>query len=292
MVYSQIQSNKRKSVLLILVFFVIIILLGTFFDYIFNLGYTGLFIAFIFSVFSAIFSYFFGDKFVLKVSGAKEISKNQHPNLYNIIESLSLGSGLKTPKIYIMNDNSINAFATGRNPEHASIAVTTGCLNKLNKEELEGVLAHEISHIKNFDIRLMVLVSVLVGTIVIISDFFLRSFMFTNSDNNNKNINAILIIIGIIFAVLSPLIAQLIQLAISRKREYLADASGSLLTKNPQGLADALRKIANDHNQLKNATHATAHLFISNPFKRKQWLNDLFSTHPNIEYRIEKLENM
>ena len=190
-----------------------------------------------------------------------------------------------------MNDSSINAFATGRNPKNASIAVTKGTLMKLNKEELEGVLAHELSHVKNLDIRFMVLVAVMVGTIVILSDFFLRSFMFTNSGDRGKNTHIILIVIGFVLAILSPVFTEIIKLAISRKREYLADASGALLTKNPGGLANALRKIGNDHNQLKTATHATAHLFISNPFKKRNWLS-LFDTHPSLDSRVKKLESM
>ncbi|MEK6937182.1 MAG: M48 family metallopeptidase, partial [Nanoarchaeota archaeon] len=242
-VYQQISINKRNSVILFLFFFVILISLGYIFGEVLQLGaYFGIFIALFFSVFSALFSYFLGDKMVLKVSGAQKITKEQNQVLYNLVESLSLGSGIPMPKLYIMNDLSINAFATGRNPKNASIAVTKGCLMKLNKEELEGVLAHEISHIKNYDIRFMVLVAVLVGTIVILSDFFLRTFMFTSSDDK-KGANLILIIIGFTLAVLSPIFTELIKLAISRKREYLADASGALPTKNPGGLANALRKI-------------------------------------------------
>jgi len=292
MVYSQISVNKRNSVLLFLSFFVVLAVLGYVFGAVLQIGaYAGLLIALVFSTFSAFFSYFFGDKMVLRVSSAQKITKEQNPMLYNLVEGLSIGAGIPMPKLYLMNDSSINAFATGRNPKNASIAVTKGTLMKLNKEELEGVLAHELSHVKNLDIRFMVLVAVMVGTIVILSDFFLRSFMFTNSGDRGKNTHIILIVIGFVLAILSPVFTEIIKLAISRKREYLADASGALLTKNPGGLANALRKIGNDHNQLKTATHATAHLFISNPFKKRNWLS-LFDTHPSLDSRVKKLESM
>ncbi len=295
MVYNQIAVNKRNSILLFIGFFILLAVLGYVLGYIFQIGvYTGVVLGLIFSIISALFSYYLGDKMVLNISGAREIKKSDSPLLFNIVESLSLGSGLPMPRLHIINDNSINAFATGRDPKHANVAVTTGSLSKLNKEELEGVLAHEISHIKNFDIRFMVLVSVMVGTIVMLSDFFLRSFLFSgSSDRENRNINIILLAVGFVLAILSPLIAEIIKLAISRKREYLADVSGSLLTKNPKGLANALRKIAGDNNVLRTANHATAHLFISNPFKNKRsWLNNLFSTHPPVEERIKKLEEL
>ena len=293
MVYSQIAVNKRNSVLLFIGFFILLIFLGYVFGYIFQFGtYFGIIFGFIFSLISALISYYLGDKIVLRVSRAKEIQKQNYPALFNIVEALSLGAGIPMPKLHVIEDNAINAFATGRDPKHASVAVTTGSLTKLNKEELEGVLAHELSHVKNLDIRFMVLVSVMVGTIVMLSDFFLRGFLFRNSDNDNKNVNVIVLIIGFALAILSPLIAELIKLAISRKREYLADSSGALLTKNPKGLANALKKIGNDHNILQTANHATAPLFISNPFKnKKNWLN-LFQTHPPIESRIQKLEEL
>src|SRR3989344_612646 len=291
MVYTQIQVNKRNSILLFLGFFIIILILGTILDYIFNLGYFGIFIGFIFSIFSDLFSYYYGDKIVLRLSGARLVTQKEYPVLFNLVEGLSLGTGIPMPKIHVIEDNAINAFATGRDPEHASIAVTKGSLLKLNKEELEGVLAHELSHIKNYDIRFMVLVSVMVGTIVMLSDLFLRGFMFRGSDRDGKNPNVILLVLGIIFLILSPIFAKLIQLAISRKREYLADASGALLTKNPHGLANALKKIGNDHNILRTANNATAHLYISNPFKnKKQFFGNLFSSHPPLELRIKELE--
>ena len=294
MVYNQITINKRNSVLLFLLFFIILTSLGYIFGYIFEFGYTGVVFGFIFALVSALISYYYGDKLVLNISRAREVKKKEYPFLVNTIEGLSLGYGIPMPRVYVMPGNQINAFATGRDPKNASISVTEGALDKLNKEELEGVLSHEISHLKNLDIRLMVLTAIMVGTIVMISDFFLRSVFFTRQDDRGKgNIQIILFIIGIFLAILSPIFAQLIKLAISRKREYLADSSGALLTKNPKGLANALRKIMNDKDILRTANHATAHLFISNPFKSKKDLfTNLFSTHPPLNERIKKLEDM
>ena len=292
MVYNQIAVNKRNSIMLFLSFFIVIILLGYVFGEILKFGaYFGIVLGFLFSLISVLSSYFLGDKIVLRVSGAKEIEKKQNPSLFNIVEGLSLGSGIPMPKLYLIDDMAINAFATGRDPKHASVAVTKGALMKLEKDELEGVLAHELSHVKNLDIRFMVLVAVMVGTIVMLSDFFLRSFMFSSSDNR-KGVNWVILVIGFALAILSPIFTEIIKLAISRKREYLADASGALLTKNPIGLANALRKIGNDKTILHTANHATSHLFISNPFKKKNFFNNIFSTHPPLEQRILKLEQM
>ena len=198
------------------------------------------------------------------------------------------------PKVYVVNDEAVNAFATGRDPKHAAVCVTSGILKKLNKAELEGVLAHELSHVKNFDIRLMSIVVVLVGLVTLLADFFMRSFLWGNHgrERNDRETPAFLIVIGIVLAVLSPVIATLIQLAISRKRELLADSSGILLTRYPEGLASALEKIAQDKHILRTANNATAHLYIANPFKDKNWLSSLFNTHPPIEERIKILRSM
>ena len=255
--------------------------------------YGGVWIAIIFSLFSTAISYFHGDKIALWTSGAKPITQTDNPYLYRMVENLSITSGTPVPKIYIINDPAINAFATGRKPELASVAVTTGAIEKLANEELEGVLAHELSHVKNYDIRFMTLVAVLVGSISILSHIFLRSrFLFgRRSNDRGGDAGAIFMIIGIVLAILSPLIAELIKLAISRRREYLADASGSLLTRYPEGLASALEKIAAEKMPMKQAPTATAHLFLANPFQGKS-LSKLFSTHPPIEERIKKLRTM
>lgn len=250
------------------------------------------------AVISSAGSYFFSDKVVLATSGAKQIQKNDLPELFRIVENLALGGGTPMPKVYVIDDPSPNAFATGRDPKHASIAVTTGILERLSKSELEGVIAHELSHVKNFDTRLMAITAVLVGFIALLADIFLRNLFwggFTRRDDEDNRGQAVFLIIGIVLAILSPVIASLIQLAISRKREYLADASGALLTRYPEGLANALEKISKDQRPLHTASNATAHLFIVNPFKGKNLQNSLsalFSTHPPIEDRIKILREM
>jgi heat shock protein HtpX len=294
--YNQIDSNKRRSIILIILFVLIIMAVGWFIGQITETGNVGLVFAAVVSIIMALVGYYSGDKIALRVSGANEITKEQNPYVYRMIENLCITAGLPKPKVYIINDPNINAFATGRDPEHASVAVTTGAIEKLENEELEGVLAHELSHIKNYDIRLMMLVAVLVGTIVIMTDWrFLRFGRGGRSRNdNNGQLGAILMVVGIILIILSPIIAQLIKLAISRKREFLADASGSLLTRYPEGLARALEKIAT-YNQapLRRASSATAHLYIANPFGRtKKFLSKAFSTHPPIEERVKALRRM
>ena len=291
--YSQITSNKRQSVVLVMVFITIIIALGYVFDMASGSGdYSGVFLAIILSFGMTMISYFQGDKIALWSSGAKPIAKEHSPYVYRMIENLCITSGLPMPKIYIIEDPAINAFATGRKPETASVAVTTGAIEKLTNEELEGVLAHEMSHIQNYDIRFMMLVAVLVGSISILANIFLRSrWLPRRNDREGGNLGAIFMIIGIVLAILSPIVAELIKLAISRRREYLADASGSLLTRYPEGLASALEKIAAQSQPMANANNATAHLFFANPFSGKK-ISSFFSTHPPIEERIKKLRGM
>src|SRR3990167_8130988 len=239
-------------------------------------------------------SYFWSDKIVLGVSGAKPIQQKDNPEVYRIVENLCIAAGLPTPKIYIINDSAPNAFATGRDPKHAAIAFTSGILEKLNKQELEGVAAHELSHVGNRDTLVMAVVSVLVGTIALLSDFFMRSLWYGNRDNDNKN-SGIFMIIAIIAAILAPIVAMLIQMAVSRRRELLADASGVLLTRYPTGLASALAKISSDKEALEVANRGTAHLFIVNPLKGKDaatWIAGLFNTHPPIQARIKALQEM
>lgn len=242
-------------------------------------------------------SYYYSDKIILGMSGAHQIQKKDNPELFKTVENLCIGDGLPMPKIYIINDSAPNAFATGRDPKHAVVCATTGILEKLNKVELEGVIAHELSHIKNYDIRLMSIVVILVGTIALLADFFMRSLWWgkRRDDREGGNIQAIFMLAGIILAILSPIIATLIQLAISRKRELLADASGALLTRYPEGLASALEKISKDREPLEAANNATAHLYIVNPFKDKDikgWFASLFNTHPPVEERIKILRSM
>lgn len=298
-IYSAISSNKNKTWAIMLLFVLII----TTVVYVFSkalgygLGFAG--IALILAGIMSIGSYYYSDKIVLATSGAKEIKKEQNPELFRTVENLCIGDGLSMPKIYLINDPSPNAFATGRDPKHSVICVTSGILLLLSKSELEGVIAHELSHVKNYDIRLMGVVATLVGFIAILANLFINQLWFGGFGNDreerNNGAQTIFLVIGIVLAILSPVAATLIQLAVSRKREFLADASGALLTRYPEGLASALEKLAKDTHSLKSASNATAHLFIVNPFKgkqTKQWFASLFDTHPPIEERIKILRSM
>lgn len=291
--YTEISRNKFKTALLLILFIGFVMGAG-FIVAEYNqpgAGMVGLTIAAAVAIIWSAIAYFTGDKITLSASGAKEIKRRDHPTLYRTVENLAITAGLPTPKVYIIDSPALNAFATGRNPEHGVVAVTTGLLNKLDKKELEGVLAHELSHIGNFDTRLLLLVTTLVGVIMILSDLMWRMQFFGNRRNNNNKGNTVIMILGLLFILLGPLVATLIKLAISRKRESLADASATLLTRYPEGLASALEKIAHDPTELKTATKGTAHLYIANPLKSQTWRN-LFSTHPPIEQRISTLRNM
>lgn len=295
--YSQIAANRRKTII-IMVFFVVFIMMVAYLFGEAQGGYGASFlpIALTFSLLTSLGSYFYGDKLVLFMNGAHAADKKRDFNFYTTVENLSIASGLPMPKLYVIESGSINAFATGRDPKHAIVCATRGLLERLDRSDIEGVIAHELSHIKNFDIRLMLIVSVLVGVLVYMADFFMRSLWWGRGNRDSKNKGGgIIMILALLVAVLSPILATLIQLAISRKREYLADASGVLLTRNPEGLADALEKIKNDSEKLETANHGSAHLFISNPFKGKDvggFLSNLFNTHPPIEERIRILRSM
>ncbi len=291
--YTQQSKNIHRTWLLMAVFLAVIVGIGYFASYYFD-SPDILYIAIIFSVLMNIASYWYSANIVLSVSGAKEADRTQYHDLYNIIENLSITAGLPMPKVYIVQDPSPNAFATGRNKEHAVVCVTTGLLSMMNKVELEGVIAHEMSHIGNRDILLSTVVVVLVGFISLLANIFIRGSMFGSGQNREKGEGgAIIMIVGVIFIILSPIVATLIQLAISRKREYLADASGALLTRYPEGLASALQKISAASIPMKNPNTATAHLFISDPFSGLgKKTAALFSTHPPIADRIKALVGM
>src|SRR3989344_3099384 len=292
--YSQIDSNKRKSAILITIFIAFIIALGYVLDWYYQGGYGIFTMAIVISMVMSLVSYFSADKIALASTGAKQIQKEDNPYVYRMVENLCIAQGLPTPKVHIIDSPALNAFATGRNPEHASIAVTTGLLKSLENEELEGVIAHELSHVKNYDILVMTIVVVLVGTVALLGDFFFRARFFhggRNRDRGGGQAGALLMIVGFLFLILSPLIAELIKLAISRKREFLADASSALLTRYPEGLARALEKISASVQPLETASTATAHLFIANPFSSKK-ISSLFSTHPPAEERIKRLRGM
>jgi len=292
--YTQIDSNKRRTWGLFFVFFALFIVVGWAFSYFFQSSEILVF-AVIFAVVQSWVSYFYSDKISLMATGAKPASRAEYLELHRIVENLAITAGLPKPRIYVINDPSPNAFATGRNPKHASIAVTTGLMERLEKNELEGVIAHELAHIGNYDILVMTVSVTLVGAIVLASDILLRSRFWSSSDSDNRG-NSQAMLIAIILAILAPIFAKLIQLAVSRKREYLADASGALLTRYPEGLATALEKIENHERPMKSANRATAHLFINEPFgvddRKQSWLQTVFSTHPPIPERVKKLRKM
>jgi len=290
-VYTQVAANKWKSIGLTAGF--VLLVAGLAYVYGFFTDQVGIVIPIlIFAVVYALVSYHFSAKIALAIAGAQPVAKKDAPELYRLVENLSITAGLPMPKVYIVNDPSPNAFATGRDPKHAVVAVTTGLLSLLDKEELEGVLAHELSHVGNYDIRFMAIVMVLVTVVSLISDFLLRISIFGGDDDNP---NPLGIILALAAALIAPLIAILLQLAVSRKREYLADASGALLTRYPEGLAQALEKIGSAHQPLEHASTANAHMYFSNPLggkKRGSFVMQLFSTHPPIEERIKRLREM
>ncbi|MEI7791901.1 MAG: zinc metalloprotease HtpX [Candidatus Berkelbacteria bacterium] len=297
--WTQVDSNKRKSISFMLIFILVVVGLGFLFSYVYN-SYAILVIAVIIALVQPLVSYYSGDKIVLSMSGASEIKKSDNPDLWNIVENLAITAGLPMPKVYIIQDPMPNAFATGRDPEHASVAVTAGLMQRLDKNELQGVVAHEMSHVGNYDIRLMMIVAILVSVIALISDIFIRSRWFgfgRSRDNSNggDQLQGLLMIVALIAAILAPFIAMIIQLAISRKREFLADASGALLTRYPEGLASALEKISAYSEPMQKVSSATEHLFIANPLgdgkkgRKQSYFSKLFSTHPPIEERIKAL---
>ena len=294
--YTQQEKNIRKTWILMTLFLVVIIGLAWAFSWVYGNPYI-LYGAIVFSLVMNFFSYWYSDKIVLKMTGAKPIEKKDHPELYRIVENLCITAGLPLPKIYIISDPAPNAFATGRNKENSAVAVTTGLLERLNRTELEGVIAHELSHIGNRDILISTIVVVLVGFIVLLSDFFLRLTFWGGLRDRDRDprLQIFFMIVGVLLAILAPIIATLIQLAISRKREFLADASGALLTRYPEGLASALEKISQYPFSMKRANNATAHLYIASPFRgkeKKSWLRKLFLTHPPVEERVRALRGL
>ncbi|HEY4475447.1 MAG TPA: M48 family metallopeptidase [Candidatus Paceibacterota bacterium] len=295
--YTHRSSNIRKTWLIFTLFLVVVIGIGWVFSQIY--GNPGiLYFAVIFSLFMNVAAYWWSDKLVLSMTHARPVTRENARELYNVVENLCIAAGLPLPKIYIIQERAPNAFATGRNPEHAVVAVTTGLLERLNRSELEGVIAHELSHIGNRDMLVSTVAVILVGFISLISDMFLRSMYWRGMGGRRSRGNAggILLLIGIALAILSPIISQLMRLAISRKREFLADASGALLTRYPDGLASALIKISKDPTPLPVATNTTAHLWFDDPFDKPgekiSWLHKLFMTHPPVGDRIKALRGM
>ncbi len=298
-IYSQIESNKTKTFLLMVGFVAFFALVAWLMGEVWGDG-SGAFYAIaamLLTFIMSLGSYFFGDKLVIAMSGARQADRKKDFNLFTVTENLAIAAGIPKPKLYVIDDTAMNAFATGRDPQHAVVVATRGIIDQLDRRELEGVIAHELSHIKNYDIRLMLIVTVLVGTLVYLTDWFLRSLWWggRSRDERGNRGGGIIIFLGIIMAVLAPFLATIIKLAISRQREYLADASGAMLTRYPDGLANALKKLAGDREVLEAANDATAHLYITNPFKGKDfgsWFAGLFNTHPPIEERIKRLRSM
>jgi heat shock protein HtpX len=302
--YEEISRNKRNSFILVAVFIAGVIGLGYILGEAAGFGPIAVVFAFIFATVFALTGYFKGDKIVLAVSRAKPATREQYPQLYNVTEELTIASGLPMPALYVIpDDNAPNAFATGRDPNHSSIAVTTALLNRLNRAELQGVLAHELSHVGDYDILFATLIGVLVGTVAMLSDFFLRYMFWTGggrrrsrSSSSSGGGGGIIMVAAIILAILAPLFALIIQLAVSRQREYLADASAALMTRYPEGLASALDKISRSPGEMKAANRATEHLYIVSPIKnlrdREQKKKSLFSTHPPVADRILRLREM
>lgn len=296
--FDTIKKNKRESFFIISIFIIIITLIIYYICTALDMGPISIVIALIFSIVSAWSSYYYSDQIVLKLNNARPATHEENLQLVNILDSLIVASGLNTkPKLYVVDDPQPNAFATGRNPEHSAICVTTGLLEKLDYYELEGVVGHELGHIKNYDIRLSAVVTVMVGFVVMLSDMFSRYMFYGGNrrrNNDESKGNAIFMLIGLIFLILSPIFGKLMQLAISRKREYMADATSVQFTRNPDGLISALQKISADPNELKRANNSTAHMYIANPFRKsvKKNSSSLWSTHPSTEDRITALKNL
>ena len=286
-VYEQVDQNKRRSTLIIVLFFIFFLTIGYLLSVYFGSNNNFIVYALLISLFSTLVSYFKGDQIILALNRAKPTDRKTYFNYYTVVENLSLASQIPMPKIYFIDSPALNAFATGRDPDHALVCVTTGLLAKLNRSQLEAVIAHELSHIKNYDIRLMMIVSLLVGSLSLLIRFGFSS----RTGSRKKGGSNPLAIIGVILLILSPLIAKLLKLAISRRREFLADASAVKLTRQPQNLISALKTISQDPNVLQSASTATASLYIANPFKNDK-IGNLFSTHPPIKKRIEALNQM
>jgi len=296
-IYEQIDSNKKKTTLIMFIFVVFICFIAWVFAQLFDYGWGFVGMALIVSGIMSFASYYWSDKIILGISGARPASRKKDFQFYTVTENICLAAHIPLPKLYVIDDTAMNAFATGRDPQHAVVCATTGLLDKLNRTELEGVVGHELSHVRNFDIRLMSIVTILVGMITLLADWFLRSSAYGRGRREKgSEIQGIMFILGIFLALLSPLIAKLIQLAISRRHEFLADAGSVKLTRQPSGLISALQKLSTDREPLEAANKATAHLYIVNPLKNLHsgigWFAGLFQTHPPIDQRVKALEQM
>lgn len=294
---SAIQSNVVKTYMIMVFFVAFVILVSYVMGVSLGYGTDFMWLAVAFSVISSFASYYWGDSIILAMSGARPADRKRDFDFYTVTENLAIAGGLPKPRLYVIEDTAMNAFATGRDPKHAVVVATTGILSQLERRELEGVIAHELSHIKNFDTRLMAVVAVLVGTVAFLADMFMRSLWWGGhrDRDNDRGLGGVLLLVGVVLALVSPIVASLIKLAASRNREYLADATGAKLTRYPEGLARALEKLGRDKEVLEAATNATAHLYITNPFKGKNfgaWFANAFNTHPPLSDRIKRLRAM
>lgn len=293
--YKLVDANKARSVVVIACFIAFISAATYLICYTLGFDLSAVGIALILSGALSFLSFYYSDQMILSLSGAVPANKRDHFDFFTVAENIARPAGIPLPKLYVIEDSAMNAFATGRDPEHAVVCITTGLMHKLNRTELEGVVAHEMSHIRNYDTRLMSIVTILVGLVSLLSDILLRTRIRGKSNRDDNSLGAILFVAGLIMALLSPIIAQLIQLAISRRREYLADASAASITKYPEGLASALEKLSTDIQPLESANKATSHLFIVNPLKNRKdslsWFTGLFNTHPPIKERIKALRS-
>ncbi len=294
---SAISANVTKTYVIMALFIALVVLVAYVLGQALGYGNGFMWFAVLLSVFSSFVSYYWGDSLILTMSGARPADRKRDFDFFTVAENLAIAAGIPKPRLYVIDDTAMNAFATGRDPKHAVVVATTGILATLERRELEGVIAHELSHIKNFDTRLMAVVAVLVGTIAYMADMFLRTLWWGGhrDRDEDRGLGSIMMLVGIVLAILSPVVASLIQLAASRNREYLADASAAMLTRYPEGLARALEKLGKDKEVLEAATNATAHLYITNPFKGKEfgaWFANLFNTHPPLPDRIKRLRAM
>ena len=295
--YELIAANRRRSVLMIIAFIALVAAVGWIFGEVFGVGFWGLPVATTIAIVTSWFSYYNSDKLVLSMSHARPADHQNNARLINIVEGLAIAAGIPAPRVYVIDDPAPNAFATGRDPQHAAIAVTTGLMEKMNRVELEGVVAHEMSHIRNHDILVTTIAVVLAGVIALLSDWMLRGFWRIGGRRRGGGAGALSGVIGLVVALLAPLVAQIIRMAVSRKRELLADSSGVMLTRYPPGLVSALKKLKDDTTVVRTSSRATAHLWIESPLDRSgsgfaSWLNRLFDTHPPLDERIRLLEHL
>jgi len=295
-VYEQVDANKQKSLLIIFLFILFIVGISYIFAIVLDFGLSFVGLALVFSGVMSFASYYFSDRIILTLSGARPANKRKDFDFFTVTENLVRVARIPMPKLYVIEDSAMNAFATGRDPQHAVVVATTGLLSRLDRSEIEGVVAHELSHVKNYDIRVMSIVTILVGLVTLLADWFLRMSFYGSRKSDREGGGGFIVIIGLVLALLSPIIANLIKLAISRRREFLADASGVALTRFPEGLARALEKLSRDREPLEAANKATAHLYITNPLKNHKdsvsWFANLFNTHPPLEERIKALRQM